>query len=97
MAYFDCILCGDNVEKPKPSGEILARILDRFSLAPEEALYVGDMAIDVQAGRDAQVPTLAVSTGSSTREELEAEKPFRVSDSIKEVLDVLEETGAKTC
>lgn len=76
--FFDCVLCGDKVSRPKPAADILKMILKKFALKPSEALYVGDMGIDVLTGRRARVKTLAVATGSSTMTELAALKPLAV-------------------
>lgn len=40
--------------KPRPG--LLLRVLERFSAAPREALYVGDLDIDREAARAAGVP-----------------------------------------
>ncbi|MCK5014610.1 MAG: HAD family hydrolase [Candidatus Omnitrophica bacterium] len=87
---FDRVLCADRVDRPKPAAEMLEKILEKCSLDPDEALYVGDMTIDVQTGRAAGVKTVAVMTGSSSREELAAQKPFAVIDQVIEVAGILD-------
>ena len=89
--YFDCILCGDKVEHPKPSPDILLEILNRFSLNPPEALYVGDMTIDIQTGKRAKVKTVAVTTGSHTVGELRQEGAYRVVEKIFKIRDIVAE------
>jgi phosphoglycolate phosphatase len=86
---FDYVLCGDEVEHPKPAPDMLRKILTKYSLDPAEALYVGDMTIDVQAGRAAGIRTVTVITGSSDREEIARLKPLKIMDHISEVADVL--------
>ncbi len=76
--YFDMILCGDKVKKAKPAPDILKAILKKFSFKTTEALYVGDMGIDIKTGKSAKVKTVAVATGSNTPAELKAMKPFAV-------------------
>ena len=85
QGYFDVILCGDKVKRPKPAPDILKTILKKFSFKTRQALYVGDMGIDIETGRRARVRTVAVATGSNTPAELKAMKPFAV---IKNVLAV---------
>jgi phosphoglycolate phosphatase len=92
-ALFDHILCGDRVEKPKPAAEILEKTLAKFSLKPEAAVYVGDMTIDIETGRAAGVRTVAVATGSNTKEELAALRPAAVIDRISQLMDVLKGMG----
>ena len=88
--FFDYVLCADKVPNPKPAPDVLNRILERFSLKPSEAVYVGDMVIDVQTGRRAKVKTIAVVTGSNTRKEIALAGPFKIVPEISEVAGVLE-------
>ncbi len=92
--YFDYILCGDRVDRPKPYPDMLLKILERFSLKSGEALYVGDMTIDVQTGKRAGVKTVAVTTGSHTADELFKERPYRVIRRVAEVEAIIEEFNA---
>jgi len=87
--FFDYVLCGDKVKKGKPHPEILNKIMQKFSLKPHQVMYIGDMSIDAQAARRAKVATIIVTTGSSTREEIEKEKPYRIIKRIKELLKIL--------
>lgn len=80
--FFDEILCGDKVVHPKPAPDILKEILKKLELSPSEALYVGDMGIDILTGRRAKVKTIAVSSGSNTTEELSALKPLAVIKNV---------------
>ena len=88
---FGHVLCADNVTQPKPAAEMLEKILAKFSLGPDDALYVGDMTIDVKAGREAGIKTVAVVTGSSNREELAFLKPFAIIDHVLKTAQILEE------
>lgn len=87
--YFGYVLCADRLKYGKPNPEILNRIMQRFALKPNEALYVGDMAIDVKAARFAGVKTIVVPTGSNTRQELHREKPYRIIKGIADLLKIL--------
>jgi pyrophosphatase PpaX len=87
--YFDYVLCADRLKHGKPHPEILNKIMQRFSLGPKEVLYIGDMVIDVQAGRRAGVRTIMLTTGSSSRRELEKERSYRIISSIGDLLKVV--------
>jgi len=52
---FDLIVTSLDVEHPKPHPESLFKILDFFDLEPEEALYVGDTALDESAAEESGV------------------------------------------
>lgn len=57
--YFSFVMTAAKSSLPKPHPEPLLRILDHFALAPEEALFVGDSAVDAQAAAAARVPFVA--------------------------------------
>lgn len=87
--YFDYILCGDKLKYAKPHPQIINKILRKFSIKPREAVYIGDMAIDAEAGRRAKVRTIIVTTGSSAKGEIKKEEPYRIISSIKDSLKAL--------
>jgi len=91
---FDYVLCGDKVAHPKPAADILEKILKKFSLTPDEALYIGDMTIDVETGNKAGIKTVAVVTGSNTREELVSARPFKIIDQVSQVAQIVEELSS---
>ena len=93
---FDCVLCGDKVSRAKPAPDIMEQILKKFSLSPENALYVGDMTIDVETGHAVGMKTIAVITGSSSREDIIALKPFKVVSRISEIIDIIEDISVLT-
>lgn len=87
--YFDYVLCADRLGHIKPHPEILRKIMHKFSVKPQQTLYVGDMAIDAQAGSRAKVRTIIVTTGSSSRQEIKEEKPYRIISNIRELFRIL--------
>jgi len=76
--YFKHVLCADKLKKGKPHPEIILSIIKKASAAKEHTFFVGDMVIDAQAGRRAGVKTIIVTTGSSHKDEIRREKPYRV-------------------
>jgi len=84
--YFDRVLCADKVKRPKPAPDILKTILRELSLKPAEALYVGDMGIDIKTGARARIKTIAVVSGSSTKKDLLKLKPHKVIVRVDRVL-----------
>jgi len=57
--YFDIVVSSLDVEKPKPHPEPLFKILDFFSIRPDQALYVGDSPVDCKTAKAASVPFAA--------------------------------------
>lgn len=87
--YFRVVLCGDQLKNPKPHPDILLKILKKLSIPRRNALFAGDMTVDVLTGKRAGVKTVAIVTGSSTRAELKRQNPFCVIEKISELLDIL--------
>jgi HAD superfamily hydrolase (TIGR01509 family) len=56
---FDLVISALDVAHPKPHPEAFWRILEHFRLQPEEALYIGDSAVDEAFARNAGVRLVA--------------------------------------
>lgn len=77
---FDLVV-GDRADKKrKPSGDGVREILTALEIRPEDAVYIGDTAVDIATARDANVPVIAACWGFRTREALEREHPDRIID-----------------
>ena len=87
--YFDVVICAENSNEIKPSPRILLKIIKKLKVDKDEVLYVGDMVIDVYAGRNAGLKTIAIPGGSSSRLELKRARPFKIISKLKEVLKIL--------
>jgi len=84
-SLFDVVLCADRAPKPKPYPDMLWAIAERLKLEKSQALYVGDMTIDIQCGRRAGMRMVAVATGSSSKKELKDLKPYAIVDKISQI------------
>ncbi len=89
QGYFSYVLCGDKLRYGKPHPQILQMIMQKLSSPSEKTIYVGDMAIDAQAGKRAKVKTIIVTTGSSKLSEIRKEKPYRIIKKITQLLEIL--------
>jgi len=87
--FFDYVLCADQSRHGKPHPEMLNKIVKRFALKKSQALYVGDMVIDAQAGRRAKINTVIVTSGSSSKLDIKREQPFRVIPAIIRLPELL--------
>jgi phosphoglycolate phosphatase len=61
--YFDAVTGGDNVPHRKPDGRHVTHTLDLMGGRYAHAVMVGDSETDVDAGKDAGVPVVAVTYG----------------------------------
>lgn len=88
--YFRAIVGPDLAGARKPAARHVLHTLAATSCAPGEALFVGDMPIDVHAARNSGIDVAVVATGSSSFEVLRAAAPDhyleRFSDLLKIVL-----------
>ncbi len=66
----DVIVGGDDVHVAKPSPEGLLSVLEQLSIAPEEALYIGDSYVDALTAQNAGVAFWGVTTGTVSEEKL---------------------------
>jgi HAD superfamily hydrolase (TIGR01509 family) len=86
----DFIVCADQVKKPKPAADMLLKNLRLAQCKRDEALYVGDMTIDIATGKNAKIKTVALPTGSSSRKDIVAAKPFKVISSLDKLPAIIE-------
>lgn len=87
--YLGPVLGPDRVEHPKPHPEMVHRLLREMRLAPGEAVYVGDMDLDVETCRNAGLPCWLVPTGSCSREELEGAGADRLLAGFRDLAGLL--------
>lgn len=90
---FSAIVGREDVEQRKPAPEVVLRCLERLEVQSEQAIYVGDSPIDIQAGRAAGVATVGVLSGASPQPVLAAEGPDAILASIAELPELLARLG----
>ncbi|MEI8350146.1 MAG: HAD family hydrolase [Candidatus Omnitrophota bacterium] len=88
--YFDMVLCADDIHSNKPHPKILKTILRRFKLKKEDAVFVGDMDIDLETACRAGVDAVFIRGGSSSLSAVKKYKDKKVISSLKELLDLYE-------
>ena len=85
--YFRAIVGPDIAGARKPEARHLTVTLAFTECAPEDALFVGDMPLDIHAARNSGIDVAVVAPRSSTPEQLMASGPRhflgRLSDLIK--------------
>ena len=86
--HFDQVL-GHREEFPhKPDPTSARWLLAQLGVRPEQALYVGDTAIDVATARRAALTSIAVTWGFRSRAELIASAPDHLVDHPAEILPI---------
>lgn len=84
-AFFQLVLGGDSCKNKKPHPEPLLTVLDRLDVEPREAVFVGDSAVDMEAGKSAGLKTIGAAYGFRGRVELEEAGCSAVIDGFGEL------------
>jgi pyrophosphatase PpaX len=87
---FDVVVSSGDTERLKPDGAPLLHALERLGATPEQAAYVGDAPMDVEAARAAGVYAIAVTWGGlfPVADTLAA-RPDAVAATVEELLALL--------
>ena len=92
--FFRAIVGPDLAGARKPDARHLLHALAATGCAPDHALFVGDMPIDVAAARNSGIAAAVVPTGSSTAEELRAAGPDHYLQRFSDLLGVVRSEAA---
>ena len=87
--FFGVVVSSEKKEELKPSPVMLQRALAALGLAPADTVYVGDSPADIQAAKNARVPSIAIARGSIQVKRLGDEKPDRMFAGLDEMTDFL--------
>lgn len=84
--FLKVVLGPEDVGRLKPAPDMLQTALAQLQVLPNEALYVGDMTVDIDTARSAGVRVAVVSTGSDTPEALDRAGPDRRLQRLAEIV-----------
>jgi 2-phosphoglycolate phosphatase len=88
--HFACVLGPEDVGgRTKPDPSMLLEGVRRLGVPPAEAVYVGDMDVDVRTGKAAGVPVWLVPGGAVGEEAALAAGPDRVLTGFADLLALL--------
>ena len=88
LRYFVAVIAGEAEFPKKPDPASVRALMARVQVHPEEALLVGDSAIDVETGRNAGIMTACVLHGLGGEAELRAARPDVLVRDFAELLAV---------
>ncbi|AXC10412.1 putative phosphatase [Acidisarcina polymorpha] len=78
----------DDANQSKPEPDIFQAALDRLGVQPAEAIALGDTPWDIEAASKAGVPTIAVTSGGWTEEELLQAGAIEVYKDVHEISEM---------
>jgi 2-phosphoglycolate phosphatase len=84
-ALIEIVIGPEDAARIKPAPDMLLAALTQLKMAPAEALYVGDMVVDIETARAAGVTVWVIPTGSDERATLEAARPDRILGTFQEL------------
>lgn len=64
----DIVIGGEDVTEHKPSPEGILKVVSQMDISAEDVIFVGDSYYDYQAAQNAKCKFLAVTNGSTTKE-----------------------------
>lgn len=88
--FFNYTIFGDQVTNQKPDPEMIIKVLQFFKVEKENAVFIGDMDIDVITGKKAGIDTIIVTTGSSTLDQIIESNPSKICNNLFEIVDMLD-------
>lgn len=83
--WFNIIVGGEDVSSHKPDPEGLLYAIDQLGVSPKEVIYVGDSTVDAATAQAAGVTFVGVTSGMTTREELDVYPNKRIISSLSEL------------
>ncbi|HEX9407741.1 MAG TPA: HAD-IA family hydrolase [Thermoanaerobaculia bacterium] len=87
--FFRAIVGPDLAGARKPEAQHVLHTLEATECAPSEALFVGDMPIDVEAAHNCGIAAAVVATGSSTSSALKAAGPDHYLDRLADLVEIV--------
>jgi phosphoglycolate phosphatase len=87
--HFRAVVGPDLAGARKPDGQHVLRTLEEAGCDAANALFVGDMPIDIQAARNGGIAVAVVTSGSSTREQLVAAEPDHILERFSDLIDLV--------
>jgi 2-phosphoglycolate phosphatase len=88
-SYFEGIFGGDDEGCLKPSACVLDSVISKFNIDKSRSLIVGDMAIDVETGKNAGIMTCWVTYGLGKAEDVKPLKPDFVIDDMMQLKNII--------
>jgi len=83
--FIDVVVSDYEVANHKPAPDILIETAKRLDLKPDDCVYIGDSPSDIEAGKKAGTGTVAVLTGSHSKEKFAEIKPDFIIERIADI------------
>jgi len=91
QGFFDAIVTRDDCEEMKPDSAPIKKILAELHASVDQAILVGDGAMDMMAAKAAGIRSVAVSTGPFPIERILKAEPDYLLGSINDLPSLIEQ------
>jgi len=88
--YFAEVHGGDTAPCLKPDPCAVNGIIAKYGIPKDRVLFIGDMTVDIETGKNAKVHTCAVAYGFHDKEKLKKLKPDLMIDNLMELKGLIE-------
>jgi phosphoglycolate phosphatase len=88
-AYFDMLVGGEDENCAKPNPCQIEKVLKALRVAPSRAIMVGDLVLDIQAGKNAGIKTCGTTYGIGLKEDLISARPDFMIDDVSELINLI--------
>ena len=89
--YISYLIGADDVKEAKPRPEPVLKTLTAMHFDASETLVVGDMAVDILMGANAETKTCGVTWGNGSKEELKEAGANFIIDRMEELIEIAED------
>ena len=89
--FFDAIITRESVSAVKPDSTHLEAVLSALNIRPEEAIVVGDSALDMKCARELNITSVGITTGISPPKELTHAGASYLISSFTEILNLIKQ------
>ncbi|PKI16106.1 HAD-IA family hydrolase [Colwellia sp. 12G3] len=86
--FFHASRCADEA-RSKPDPQMLLSLLAELSIAPEQAVMIGDTSYDMQMAQTAGIDRIGITLGVHDRDILNNYQPIAIVDSLAELQQLL--------
>ncbi len=89
IVSFGAVVTIEDTVRHKPHPDPILHAIELLGSVPTRAAYVGDAASDLRAAHAAGCAAVGVTWGAASRAELEAEAPYAIAETGRELLAIL--------
>ena len=75
--------------KKKPAPDTVLKILNKFNLNSEQAVYIGDSEVDIQTAKNSNIQCISVTWGFKNREFLISNGATNIANSPQEIIEII--------